>query len=462
MKENTQVNLSPTFWTRVWFGPHEPGWFNFFDTAARRFAVFWPMVLFFSITGSAFMALCVLGCWLLSGHWAEKCQTIRSNPVALASLGISLLFLVGCLYSTASRPDMLNSLRHASNFFVVAVCVTLFDKAAYRDAAIDIFHLGAPVLLCIKIFLIVKFGNESVMALMQMIDYVTLGIIFVTWILLILYRPFSRKLPWSTKKTMSASSASEISGDSSVREASPFYKMKSGMVVRLIMVLLLILFLLATNKGRTVYLCLAAVSGIILIPNFHWKVFAKGCAVVLALLLIVTTCFPLFRERWTLAYREAMEFQADNSVVFTGQDSSVGKRLFMYKYGLKIASKHPVFGTGTGSIAAEFDKQLVPFNRENDSKWRDRIDNPHCEYLAMLIQFGSVGLIAYVAWLGAQWYYSSRIVWPWSLLGRCMATMIAISTLFSSHMSIGRSGCFYALMLAIFFSAETRSTEREM
>ncbi len=418
------------------------------------------MVLFFSITGSAFMALCVLGCWLLSGHWAEKWRIVRNNPVAMASLGIGLLFLAGCLYSTASRPDMLNSLRHSSNFFVLVMCVTLFDKAAYRDAAIAIFHLGAPVLLCIKIFLIVKFGNESGMALMKMIDYVTFGIIFVTWILLILYRPFSWNPPWSTKKTMSAS---EIGVDSSVTEASPFYlNMKSGMVARLILVLLLILFLLATNKGRTVYLCLAAVSGIILIPNFHWKAFAKGFAVVLALLLIVTTCFPLFRERWTLAYREAVEFQADNSVVFTGQDSSVGKRLFMYKYGLKIASKHPVFGTGTGSIAAEFDKQLVPFNRENDSKWRDRIDNPHCEYLAMLIQFGSLGLIAYVAWLGAQWYYSSRIVWPWSLLGRCMATMIAISTLFSSHMSIGRSGCFYALMLAIFFSAETRSPEREM
>jgi hypothetical protein len=454
------VNPPPTFWTRVWFGPHEPGWFNFFDTAARRFAIFWPAVLIFSITGSAFMSLCVLGCWMLSGHWAEKWQTVRSNPVALASLGMGLLALVGCLYGTASQSDMLRSLKNASNFFIIVMCITLFDKAAYRDMAIDIFHLAAPVLLCIKIFLIVKFGNDSRMAQVEILDYVVLGIIVITWILLILYRPFSWKPPWLAKKTMSAS---ELSADSSVTEASSFYlKMKSVVDARIILVLLLILFLLVTNNGRTVYLCLSAVLAVIFARNFRWKDIAKASAIFLTLLLIITACFPLVRKRCMLAYQEAVEFQADNSSVFTGKESSVGRRLFMYKYGLKIASMHPIFGAGTGSIAAEYDKQLVSFNRKDDSTWQGRIIDSHCEYLSMLIQFGIVGLIGYVGWLAVLWYYSSIIVWPWNLLGRCMVTMIAISTLFSSHMSNARTGCFYALMLAIFFSVETRSKEKEI
>lgn len=355
---------------------------------------------------------------------------------------------------------MLQSLQKASNYFIIVMCITLFDKAAYRDAAIAIFHLGAPVLLCTKIFLIVKFGNESGTALMKIIDYVTFGIIVITWILLILYRPLSWKPSRSGKNTMSTS---DIGVNSSVTEAWPFYvKTKTGLLARLILMLLLILFLLLANKGRTVYLCLSAVLAVLFVRNFHWKEIAKAGAVFLTLILIITACFPLVRERCMLAYQEAVEFQADNNNVFTGEESSVGRRLFMYKYGLKIASIHPVFGTGTGSIAAEFDKQLVHFDRKKDSKWQSRITDPHCEYLAMLIQFGIVGLIGYTGWLGAQWYYSSKIVWPWSLLGRCMAAMITLSTLFSSHMSNTRTGCFYALMLAIFFSGENRSAHRKM
>jgi hypothetical protein len=167
------VNYTPTFWTRVWFGLNEPGWFNFFDTAARRFAMFWPMVLLFTITGSAFVAFCILGCWLMSGHWLKKWAIIRHNPVAVASLGMCLLALAGCLYGTALQGDMLKSLRNSTNYFVIVVCVTLFDKEAYRNAAIAIFHLSVPFLLCIKIFFIVKYGGESEMALMKIMDYVT-------------------------------------------------------------------------------------------------------------------------------------------------------------------------------------------------------------------------------------------------------------------------------------------------
>ena len=91
---------------------------------------------------------------------------------------------------------------------------------------------------------------------------------------------------------------------------------------------------------------------------------------------------------------------------------------------------------------------------------RDRIDNPHCDYLKIMIQFGIAGLIAWLAWMGTLWYYSSRIAWPWSLLGRCTAAMIAISNLSFSHMSNSRTGCFYALMLALFLGG-ARAAEKE-
>jgi len=245
------VNSSPTFYSRVWFGPLEPGWFNFFDTASRRFAVFWPMVLFFSITGSAFVTFCVLICWLLSGHFAEKWRIIRSNPVALASLGMWLLSLVGCLYTTANQADMLKSLQNASNFFILAMCITLFDKALYRDAAIAIFHLGAPFLLGIKIFLIAKYGIESETVSTIIIDYVTLGIIVITWILLIMYRPFSWNSPWSADKTASTPEIGAADVASIATEHSPDRpKSKWGIVPRLFLVLSLIPYFWSRTRGE--------------------------------------------------------------------------------------------------------------------------------------------------------------------------------------------------------------------
>jgi O-antigen ligase len=432
-----------SFWRRVWFGPLEPGWFNFFETAARRFAVFWPAVMLFSITASAFMSLCVLGCWLMSGRFAEKWRIVRSNPVALASLAIGLLSLAGCLYGAADRADVVKSLKNESNFFIVALCLTLFDKAFYRDAAIALLHGGVPILIGIKLFLIAVYGVESEPALFWPVDYVSFGLIVIVWILLIVYRPFSWKALWSAEMTAPLAEAAS-------------WRAKWRKFARPLLICLLILFLLTLNRGRTVHLCLLAVAVVILVRNFRWKELAKGFALVAALLAFAVACFPLVRLRFVEAYRQAAEFQADNTSVFTGEQSSVGRRLFMYKYGVKSAMEHPLLGAGTGGIPGEYDKQLVRFHRDADVQWQGRIENPHCEYLTMLMQFGFVGLLGYCAWLAALWLYSSRNSWPWNLLARCMAAMITLSTIFSSHMSNTRTGCFYALMLAIFFSAANR------
>ncbi|MCC6125605.1 MAG: O-antigen ligase family protein [Pirellulales bacterium] len=441
------------FWKRVWFGPLEPGWFNFFETAARRFAVFWPAVMLFSITASAFMSLCVLGCWLMSGRFGEKWRLVRSNPVALASLAIGLLSLVGCLYGDADRTDVIKSLKNESNFFIVALCVTLFDKAFYRDAAIALLHGGIPILIGIKICLIAAYGVESEPALFWPVDYVTFGLIVIVWILLIVYRPFSWKALWPADKT----AAFAESGASEAEDSSASAPARWRKFARPLLVCLLILFLLTLNRGRTVHLCLLAAAAVVLVRNFRWKELAKGFAMVAALLAVAVACFPLVRLRFVEAYRQAVEFQADKTSVFTGEQSSVGRRLFMYQYGLISAMEHPWLGAGTGGIPGDYDKQLAPFRSIAGTQWQGRIDNPHCEYLTMSMQFGFIGLLGYCAWLATLWLYSSRNSWPWSLLGRCMAAMITLSTVFSSHMSNTRTGCFYALMLAIFFSAANRS-----
>jgi O-antigen ligase len=238
-------------------------------------------------------------------------------------------------------------------------------------------------------------------------------------------------------------------------------KPKWQRIARLLLVFSLILFIFLTNRGRTVYLCLAGVSAVIFIQRFRWKEIAKVGVAFLILISIIVACFPRVRERCEKAYREAVAFQADNTVVFSGEESSIGRRLFMYKYGLMTVVEHPWFGTGTGSVKVEFDRQIAHLNRGSNSNWSGDTTDLHCEFLTMLMQFGVVGLIGYAIWLGTLWYYSTKIVWPWNMLGRCMAAMITISTIFSSHMSNVRTGCFYALMVALFFSAETRSENKK-
>ena len=317
------------------------------------------MVLIFSMTGSEFVAICVFGCWLLSGRYAVKWRAVRNNPVALASLGIVLLTLVGCCYSTANRADLLKGLLDGRNYFVVVVCITLFDKAFYRDAAIAVFHLGAAVLLCLKIVLTARYGTQW--ASMAIVDYVTFGIAVVAWMLLILYRPFSWKQLWPAKESATAGERACLKCDSIVAGDLPFrFELKSGTITQLILVLLLIIYLLGANPGRTVYLCLLAVLGIIGIRNLRWKTIAMGSALVLAVLLIGTDFFPRFRERWTSAYLETAEFQADNSIVFGDRVSSVGTRLFLYKYGLKIVAEHPFFGTGTETSRRSSTNSVCP------------------------------------------------------------------------------------------------------
>ena len=76
--------------------------------------------------------------------------------------------------------------------------------------------------------------------------------------------------------------------------------------------------------------------------------------------------------------------------------NSVFMRLEFWKTGLQIWKQHPLTGVGTGDVQRAYNNQYILSNSKLSKKWQLR---SHNQFIAILVSFGSIGLIVFIVWL---------------------------------------------------------------
>jgi O-antigen ligase len=134
-------------------------------------------------------------------------------------------------------------------------------------------------------------------------------------------------------------------------------------------------------QGRIGYLAFVLLIPIMLFNFFKIKYIIRASFFYLIIMAIFFISPPV-KQRLNLAIKDIKLTQTGN------YNTSIGKRIFMWKGALRVFLDHPILGAGTGGY------RLAMKQDEHSSFNNKHFSHPHNSFLHMAANFGIVGLMA--------------------------------------------------------------------
>lgn len=393
-----------------------------FDTAAKwaLVGVFlsFPVALGLANTLNAVVVLC----WLAAGHYRQRWQAIRHNPMTLPALALFGLILLGTLYSTGDMAHIRLHVGKYSKLLIALVFLSLLDQARWRRYCLGAFGAGMLFILA-SVYASVWVRLPWVSAQANPTrplgwgvdhtvvgDYITQNVMMSFFVVLCLTlcvaaRQHRHKGGWLALAALAAISITHLS------------------------------------RGRTGYFVLTAcllTFVVTVVPKRGRYAAPLTVAAVLATVLVI----GLLSSRMIEArYQQAWsDFQHRNTDIHT----SIGHRLYNYRIVLRLIRQRPLQGWGTGSYDRESCRLIVNPAECVEFGW-----HPHDQYLFFWMENGLPGLLAYLWLIAAMIRVGRARTGPdrylvYGLAGALIADSLINSPLFSS-----RENHFFMFMMAL-------------
>ncbi|MFQ5802884.1 MAG: O-antigen ligase family protein, partial [Candidatus Methylomirabilales bacterium] len=376
------------------------------------------------------LGISVAAFWVFGAGYRKKWDLIRGNPVALLSLGMFGLLVLGVFYSDASWGEVFKVLGKYSDLVLLSLLIPLFQDVQMRRKGLGAFFLTMVVVLLLSY--LISFGVLPGGGLFK--GTKTNGIVFrshITHNLLVAFSAFA------------FATLARIAG-------SPRRRM-----LWILLAVVAIFNLLFMVIGRTGYLVLGVLFAYFFVDWLRWKGFV--IAIVGGSLLVVSTFYlsDMFHARlvetvadfykWRSGQIGTSEQMITSKEGLT-EEGGLGLRLSWYQGSLAIIRDSPVFGVGTGGFAASFAEKVRNSRVPPTS-------NPHNEYLLIAVQLGLVGLAALLYLFYTQWRLAADL--PGLLernLARGLVLTVMTTCLFNSSLLDHGEGIFYAWMSGLLFA----------
>jgi O-antigen ligase len=121
-----------------------------FDTAGRWMAVATAFSLVVSTALCTVTMVLFLAFWIASGHYREKLSQIQARPLALCSLALLMMLVIGVLYSAATLPQALNTLRSYRELLYLPLLLTAFDDQKWQRRGYYAFLIAMLLILTLS------------------------------------------------------------------------------------------------------------------------------------------------------------------------------------------------------------------------------------------------------------------------------------------------------------------------
>lgn len=331
------------------------------DTMAKWGAVLLLLGVPTSIVLVNIAILLVLVGWIFSANYREKFEIIRSNPLALPSVALFFLVLVGGLYTEASQAYVLRHYHVYSRLILMLILLTLFVEDKWQKRALWAFSLGSLV---------------------------TLGSTYANiWF----------DVPWSDTHNQGLGVSHHVFNDHIAQglamsvfaslcfvyavEASRVLSRYTWIVVGLLAVFS-VTHLIMSRTGQIVLV--AALVGMVLVsvaPRWRWLSFAgvMGC---MALLFASSN---LLRERFIAATEEVSRYFSGDLTL-----TSNGARLDMWINSIHMISASPWWGHGTAGYRFLAEQIYL-----DPTYCRVACVHPHNQFLFFWVDHGVFGFLMY-------------------------------------------------------------------
>lgn len=199
--------------------------------------------------------------------------------------------------------------------------------------------------------------------------------------------------------------------------------------------------LFAMVDGRTGWVVFGVIPLAFGIQRFGIKGLALGAATSVLIAVVAYLTVDNVKQRVDKGIQEVSDFQSG-----ADQKSSVGERMMLQISGWQAFTNAPLLGHGIGGVK----NAVAPYTAQFDG---EPFQNPHNQYLLLLIQGGVLGLGLYLAFIISALLGSYRTSWSALYLAPVLLMFVVGNLLNSFHYDFSESVAFILLISALGYSS---------
>jgi O-antigen ligase len=200
--------------------------------------------------------------------------------------------------------------------------------------------------------------------------------------------------------------------------------------------------ILYMSDGRTGYVVVIALALLFAKMHLGWRGLAQAFVATAILGMLVYFTSHKFRQRIDRGVVEANLYFHGKA---PGNRNSIGTRLRYYDDSLTLAGERPLFGYGTGAFNSAYIELAARTGGHTT-------DNPHNEYLMILVQSGLIGLGLLVWLFFVQWMAALKLPTEQRVLACGVVLTLALGSIVNSLLLDTTEGNFFALFTGICFA----------
>lgn len=366
-------------------------------------------------------ALFVLA-WLCSGHYAEKWAAIRRHRAASSTLVLLGLMALGILYSTATAGEAVRAWLSYKKWLLLPMLVAVLDDAKWQRRMLFAV-LGAMVatamLSCLSLVVELPAPRSG--------HYQDIhGVLFTG--------PTTQSLFFGLACFGCLHQALSL-----WRKRAPAWRP----VALLAAALALAGNIFYVCGGRTTFIVFSVLVPVVGWQRWRWRGLVVAVLAWAAVTPIVWSTASHLRTRSLHIAEEVRDYESRNL------PTSTGLRLAYYRNGWELFRQRVLLGSGVGSIRQSY-RSIVEGKAGAQA---ELTNNLHNEYLNMAVQFGLVGVVAFLWWLFTHWQAAQHQ----PAFARHMAQLVvlayAIGALGNSVYTTFAEGFMYAYLLGLLLAS---------
>lgn len=395
-----------------------------FSQLCLKFAGFFVIAAVFflplSITGKTIAILLALFCIFCSGHWREKFEQIRNNPVALSALMLLLMFLIGVFYSEASTKESLDIFKKYTRLLYVALFMPIFIANPKLVKYLLHAFIVSSLFVVVSGFLSV-YGWVDIAALFHRSAHNAQFPFMISDFLLALSIFFLAHLFWENKTHWRW-----------------FY---------LISFILIAYYDLIVSNKRTGYVTLVILAIVFFWQRLSRKQFLTGMMILCFLVVGLFTFSNNFKQGVTEIYQSVSSIKEGNHVL-----TSTGLRAIFVEKSFELWQQKPILGYGTGSFKHVYLELGGPNAEAAPVSEVVPLTTPHNEYANIAVQLGLVGLLMFLFFLAVAFFAASYLPRLYRFCAQGLLLAFIFGNFSGSYLFYSTQGDLFVIFCAALFS----------
>ena len=337
-----------------------------------------------------------------------------------ASFGV--LLLVGILYPLVDMQTYLSSILNWRKFLLLPIGFILFQNhKIQKDKALKIVYyaiFGLTIINLIYKSNILNFFKPGIIAY-QIGTTSSEGMFVAVALAIALSSALNNANASMTEKILKYSAAAYF-----IFYIILFTTGRSGYLAMLIVLAFMLMKFIASHTSRK------QIMSVVLLVS----------GVLLAITLLMKSETSSNRIKQAIVEFQQSEKNANENVV-----TSIGQRVIFWKNTLQMVPEYFLVGAGTGSFKAAYAKQVSDKSGLEGAVTQD----PHNQYLKILIEQGILGLVVFIAILFRS-LFQKKFKEEHYMLGASVICVWMVTSSFNAHFSTFMEGTFIWGWLGLF------------